>query len=133
MTNFKKKNWNYIFNLYNALLLHKYPVSLTHFVTERCNASCPHCFVDLNKTKDELSLEQIEKIASSSGNALRNVSLTGGEPFLRSDFYEIVEIWYKNSTVQSIAICTNGSFPEKIEDFVKKADKTKLPISFFFS
>lgn len=133
MTKLKKKKWNYYFNLYNALLLHKFPVSLTHFVTERCNASCPHCFVDLNKTKNELTLEQIEKIASSSGNALRNVSLTGGEPFLRNDFCEIAEIWYKNSTVQSLAICTNGSFPEKIENFVKKANKENLPVSFFFS
>ncbi len=128
-----KKKWNYFYNLLNALVLHSNPVSITHFVTESCNARCPHCFVDFKNIENEITLEQIEKIASTSGAALRNVSLTGGEPFLRNDFFEIADIWYKNSTAQSIAVCTNGSMPDRIEDFCKRADKENLPISFFFS
>lgn len=128
-----KKNWNYFYNLYNAFVSHSMPVSLTHFVTEHCNARCPHCFVDLKNSEEELTLEQIEKIASTSGNALRNVSLTGGEPFIRDDIFEIASIWYKNSTIKSVALCTNGSMPDKIADFAKSADKQNLPVSFFFS
>lgn len=133
MSNLKKKNWNFIFNLYNAFIVRRYPVHLTHFVTERCNCSCPHCFVETKKIRNELTLEQIENIALTSGNALRNVSLSGGEPFFRQDIFEIANIWYKNSTVKSIAICTNGSMPDRILDFVKKADNENLPVSFFFS
>lgn len=130
---FMKRNWNYLYNFFNAFITHSNPVSLTHFVTENCNARCPHCFVDLKNSDNELSLEQIEKIASTSGAALRNVSLTGGEPFLRNDFFEIANIWYKNSTAKSLAICTNGSMPDRVENFCKSANRENLPISFFFS
>ena len=128
-----KNKWNIPFNLYNALILHKYPVYLIQFVTQRCNAKCPHCFVDFKAEEDELTLEQIEKIAKTSGKCLRNVALTGGEPFIRNDIFEIADIWYKNSTVQSLSITTNGSMPDRIEQFAKQAYKLDIPFYIFFS
>ena len=110
----------------NALILHKYPVSLIQFVTEKCNAKCPHCFVDFSKMKHELTLEAIEKIALTSGNCLRNIALTGGEPFIREDLFEIADIWYKNSKTRTISITTNGSMPDRIEKFALKASKLNI-------
>lgn len=133
MNSIKEKDWNFLFNLYNAFISHKQPVSLIQFVTERCNARCPHCFVDLKTQENELSLEQIEKISKTTGSALRNIALTGGEPFIRDDLFEIANIWYKNSSVKSISVSTNGSMPNKIEDFAKKCVELKIPVSFFFS
>ena len=129
----KKKNWKIIPNLYNALITHKYPLSLAHFVTQRCNAKCPHCFVDFKTAENELTIDEIEKITKNTGNCLRNVALTGGEPFIRNDFFEIANIWYKNTPIKSMVITTNGSMPEKIEEFCNKASKINLPVSFFFS
>lgn len=124
----------YFFNEFcNAFLLRKNPVYLIHFVTERCNARCPHCFVDFKDKNGELTLEQIERIASTSGKCLRNVALTGGEPFLREDLFEIANIWYKNSTAQTVSITTNGSMPDKIEDFCQKVSKKNIPVFFLFS
>lgn len=124
----------YFFNEFcNAFLLRKNPVYLIHFVTERCNARCPHCFVDFKDKNGELTLEQIERIASTSGKCLRNVALTGGEPFLREDLFEIANIWYKNSTAQTVSITTNGSMPDKIEDFCQKISKKNIPVFFLFS
>ena len=128
-----KKKWQIIPNLYNALISHKYPVALIHFVTQRCNAKCPHCFVDLKTEKDELTIEEIEKIASSTGNCLRNVSLTGGEPFIRNDLFEIADIWHTNSSAKTIVIATNGSMPDKIETFCNQTAKKDIPVSFFIS
>lgn len=128
-----KKKWQILPNLYNALISHKYPVALIHFVTQRCNARCPHCFVDFKTAENELSLESIEKIASTTGSCLRNISLTGGEPFIREDIFEIADIWYSNTSINSIVLTTNGSFPERIEEFCKKASTKDLPVSFFFS
>lgn len=130
---FKNKKIKILNFLYNGLISNKYPISLTHFITERCNARCPHCFIDFKTKKEEMSLENIEKISSTTGNCLKNVSLTGGEPFLRDDIFEIAEIWYKNSTVDSVVIPTNGSLPDKIENFLKSASKVNLPLFFFFS
>ena len=127
------KKWKFLPNIYNALVSHKYPLALIHYVTERCNARCPHCFVDFKTAEKELTLEKIEKIASTTGSCLRNISLTGGEPFLRDDLFEIADIWNSNSTIKSIVLTTNGSFPEKIERFCVQASRKNLPISFFIS
>ncbi len=130
----KTKFWKVTPNLINAFFLKKYPVSLTHFITEKCNARCPHCFIDFDKDyNNELKLDEIEKIASSTGNCLMNVSITGGEPFLRQDIFEIVNIWHKNSTAQHFTIPTNGSLPNKIEEFALLAAKNNIPVSFCFS
>lgn len=56
-----KDAWNITKNIYNALVTHEEPVSLIQFVTQRCNAKCPHCFVDFKTANDELTLEAIEK------------------------------------------------------------------------
>ena len=128
-----KKKFPILKNLNNALITHKSPVYLIHFVTQRCNARCPHCFVDFKNGDNELTLEQIEKTASTTGGCLRNIALTGGEPFIRNDLFEIADIWYTNSTIQTISITTNGSMPQKIEDFALKAVKKDIPVSFFFS
>ncbi len=129
----KKKQWKILHNLCNALISHKEPVSLIYFVTEACNAKCPHCFVEFKSRENELSLFEIEKISESCGNSLRNIALTGGEPFLRDDLFDIAKIWWTNSTIQSVSVTTNGSMPDRVYDFAKKCTEEKIPVSFFFS
>ena len=49
---------------YNNFIGKKYPISLIHFVTMRCNARCSFCFIDFDdpKTfKNELTIEEIEE------------------------------------------------------------------------
>lgn len=125
--------WDLTKNFYNAFVSKTYPVYLINFITEKCNARCPHCFVDTKKQLKELSLVEYEKITSTTGPCLRNVALTGGEPFLREDIFEIADIWYTNSSTQSLSITTNGSMPEQIEDFLNKASRKKIPVTFLFS
>lgn len=127
------KNKNIIKELNNAVFKHQYPMYLINFVTERCNAKCEHCFVDFKTAKDELTLEQIEKIASTTGPYLRNVGITGGEPFIRNDIFEIVDIWYKNSSITSVSLTTNGSMPNKIEEFCKQISKKNIPVAVLMS
>ena len=127
------KKINYPKVLYNTLISHKEPISLVQFITQRCNAKCPHCFVDFKTEKDELNLDEIEKITNSSGKSLQNIAITGGEPFIREDIFEIVNLWYKNSSVRTISITTNGSMPERIKDFANKAAQKEIPVFFFFS
>ncbi len=85
------------------------PVNLIFFVTSKCNLLCTHCFYweELNKPKNELSLEEIERISRSLPNLL-SLSLTGGEPYLRPDLPEIAEAFERNSRVRNIQIPSNG-------------------------
>ena len=96
------------------------PVSVVHFITNRCNARCSFCFIDFddpNTFKGELTLHEIEKLTKNLGKSLLNVNLTGGEPFARKDIVDIAKLCIKNSTVQSMYITTNASLPERVENF----------------
>ena len=98
------------------------PISLVHFVTNRCNARCSFCFIDFNNPKTfegELSLDEIEKLTKSLGDSLLNVNLTGGEPFARKDLIQIAKAYLKNSTIQSIYVTTNASLPDRIKEFTE--------------
>ena len=59
-------------------------------ITNACNLNCIHCYRE-NRGGKELSLKQIkiiiEKITASGVDSL---ILTGGEPLLRKDLFEIL-------------------------------------------
>ena len=116
----KAKLLNIINNVY---FTKKTPVSLIHFLTNRCNARCSFCFIDFdnpNTFEGELTLEEIDKMTKSLGNTLMNVNFTGGEPFARKDIIDIAQSYIKNTTIRSLYITTNGSLPERVIDFAKK-------------
>ena len=101
---------------------HTLPVYLTFFVTSRCNLTCKHCFYwkELNRPEQELSLEEIENISSHLGHLLV-LALTGGEPFLRKDLVEIMQIFDRNTQAKVIYVITNGFNPGLIEGSVRRA------------
>ena len=114
----KKAN---LFRVLNNIYFAKHePVSVVHFLTNRCNARCSFCFIDFedpNTFKNELTLEEIKKLTKTFGKSLLNVNLTGGEPFARKDIIDIAKLYILNSTVQSIYITTNASLPDRVEKF----------------
>lgn len=93
----------------------KTPFQLIHFVTSRCNAKCKHCFFwsKLN-AQDELSLEEIDTLSKTLSDLII-LNISGGEPFIRQDFAEIIKIYYRNTSVKTVAIPTNGLLTEKIK------------------
>jgi MoaA/NifB/PqqE/SkfB family radical SAM enzyme len=94
------------------------PLHLIFFVTNRCDFSCSHCFLiasgELNdKTHVLLSLDEIDKIARSVPNLVA-LSLTGGEPFLRADYSEIVRSFVRHTDLKSLTSVTNGVKADRI-------------------
>ena len=107
----------------NILLDKKEPISLVHFVTNRCNARCSFCFIDFDDPKTfshELTLDEIDVLTKNLGNSLLNVNLTGGEPFARKDLVDIAKKYLVNTTIQSIYVTTNASLPDRIKNFAKE-------------
>ena len=122
---FKKTNFAKVLN--NIYFKKEEPVSLVHFITNRCNARCSFCFIDFDNPetfKGELSLEEIDKLTRNLGKSLLNVNFTGGEPFARKDIVDIAKLYIKNSTIQSIYITTNASLPERIMNYTKEITNT---------
>lgn len=90
-------------------------------LTNQCNLHCPHCYMESGKGYDnELSTEEIKELCrnfKSIGGT--DVSLTGGEPTTRSDFFDIVE--YISELGMKVSVFTNGFFwnEEKVNRFAK--------------
>jgi len=117
------------------------PINLTFSVTNVCQSRCKTCNIweiykkDPEKRSQELSLEEIGKIFRSIGHVyVFNVS--GGEPFLRPDFPELIELACEYMKPGIIHIPTNAiaerqiiAKTEKIVGFLKeKSPAMKLTI-----
>ncbi len=120
----------------NLLVSRNHPATLVHFVTERCNARCPFCFVDLSASSscaEELSLQEIALITKNLPQTLMNVNITGGEPFVRNDITDIADLYLTNSSAQSLFISTNGFFTSRIVQFCETIHDRHPEKSIFFS
>ena len=98
------------------------PITITLYVTSRCNAKCKHCFYvrQLNKADPEPTLEQIEKIVKSLRHSLKTLMISGGEPSMRKDLAEICNIFIKHNKTRRITIDTNGILTERILQTIKQ-------------
>lgn len=103
--------------------LRKSPIFLVFSPTSNCNTLCKHCFNWRNvknvKSRKELSLDEIKKISKNLGY-IRYITITGGEPFLRTDLSKIIRLFYMNNKVRRIVIHTNGFLPKKISATIEK-------------
>ncbi len=85
----------------------------THFVTSTCNAKCAHCFYPINQKNNELTLEEIDRLAKSMP-PIRLLLISGGEPFLRRDLPEIIRVYFERCGFLNASIPTNGYSPEGV-------------------
>jgi len=93
-------------------------------VTYRCNAKCYMCNTWQYPTKvgEEITVEDIKKLPS-----MKFTNITGGEPFLRQDIEEIVNV-VKRKT-QRLVISTNGFFTDRIVSLAQKHPDIGVRIS----
>ena len=88
------------------------------FVTSTCNSLCRTCFYwdELNKGHD-LTFDQLQRI-SQTAPAFHKLWISGGEPFLRKDLAEVIELFYVNNGMRHVNLPTNGLLPTKMESVV---------------
>ena len=91
------------------------------FVTSRCNALCQTCFYheELNRPGD-MTFEQIAKI-SFTMPPITDLWLSGGEPTLRNDVRQIIDLFAANNGVSRVIIPTNGLIKSRVCDIVDSA------------
>ena len=75
------------------------------FITDSCNLSCSHCLLDKKNTGNHLSYEKIKEVVFSEDRTIKNVTVTGGEPFLHNDIVAILEFLLSKFNVW---VVTNG-------------------------
>jgi GTP 3',8-cyclase len=82
-------------------------------VTNRCNLRCRYCMpkegVPLSRISDLLSFEEIIRIIKAVASCgISKVRLTGGEPFIRGDFMQLLEVIRGIPGIESVHITSNG-------------------------
>jgi len=86
------------------------PYNVIFEITRRCNLDCMMCYV-VDHTQahpDELSTEEAKDLLKQLADAgTLKLTFSGGEPFMRPDFLDLVE--YARSLAFNIDILTNGT------------------------
>lgn len=97
-------------SLFTNLFL-KQPTFNVLFLTNRCNLDCKMCFYSKREKRDELTTQEIETLAKSLPPQWY-IMLTGGEPFLRDDMFEIAKAFYDQGAL-NIHISSNATLVDK--------------------
>lgn len=68
------------------------PLDLYWEITRRCNEQCIHCYNNSSPNGHHADINYIDAIIDElSGSYLKNITITGGEPMMRRDFWHITE------------------------------------------
>jgi Predicted Fe-S oxidoreductases len=116
------------------------PITVTYSVTAACQSRCKTCKIGHmymehpERAKDDLTIEEIEKIFKTM-KPVYFFNISGGEPFLRKDLPQIVELACKYLKPRVIHTPTNAIMPERIEEKTReileiiKAYDPKVPFT----
>lgn len=101
------------------------PMTLTYSVTAACQSRCKTCQIgamfcqDPTRPEKDLKLEEIEKIFRSM-NPVYFFNMSGGEPFMRSDLPEIVDLACGYLKPRVIHTPTNAILSDRIIENTEK-------------
>jgi len=89
-------------------------------ITDVCNYKCTYCLPQGYKktpgdTRSFMSAEELSRLAKAlSELGVCKIRLTGGEPTVRKDFFNILKDMKKNSKIEKVTMTTNGYRLDKI-------------------
>ena len=88
-------------------------------ITDVCNFKCGYCLpngyqVDKSDNRKFLHLEEIKRLAKVfSRLGVSKIRLTGGEPTVRKDFFDVIKILKNEADIKKVVITTNGYHLDK--------------------
>lgn len=100
-------------------------MDLTIISTYRCNSRCQMCYIWQNPTdpREEITRETLSKLPGG----FDNLNVSGGEPTLRTDLAEMIDILYPKARI--IEISSNGLHPQRLIPIIKKYPNIKVRFS----
>lgn len=103
-------------------------------VTDRCNLRCFYCMpeegIAYEPKSHLLSYEEITRLLKVLGNlGFSKVRFTGGEPFLRKDFIQLLENTANLQLFKNIHITTNGTLIKNQIPKMKSLGISKINLS----
>jgi MoaA/NifB/PqqE/SkfB family radical SAM enzyme len=98
-------------------------------LTENCQAKCISCNYWQTRWQDGINTDRAIALVNELGAlGVRSVRFTGGEPLLRTDFFQILDK-SNTSPFQSIIIQTNGLLLKKLHKEMNDSPITSVAVS----
>lgn len=114
---------------------------LQFHITGRCNLRCKHCYRTQGDV-ETLSFDDIKMVINQFVDLLKeynrvhniqkrgHVNITGGEPFIRKDIKDVLNLLYENKKYFSYAVLSNGSFiDDELISILKKTEVSFVQLS----
>ena len=104
-------------------------------ISDVCNFKCGYCLpngyqVDKNDNRKFLHLDEIKRLAKCfSELGVKKIRVTGGEPTVRKDFFDIIKVLKFESGIQNVSITTNGYKLDKKAEQLVNSGLTGINIS----
>ena len=104
-------------------------------ISDVCNFKCGYCLpdgykIDKSDNRTFINIEEIGRLTRAlSELGVSKIRLTGGEPTVRKDFFEIIKIIKENSGIKKTVITTNGYRLDKIANDIKNSGLDGINIS----
>ena len=101
------------------------PPFVVLFINSICNLTCDHCFYwqNLNQRND-LTVDELRTLSEELG-PIENLNLSGGEPFIRREFDQIVRTFIRNNHVKQVYVPTSGYFRDATEKALRSVLQEK--------
>jgi 7,8-dihydro-6-hydroxymethylpterin dimethyltransferase len=105
-------------------------------ITSACNLDCPICYVH-NKNDDAYHMpvadfaQILEHLRNDHGGELDIINLTGGEPTLHPQLFEMLEM-ANAAGIHRVTVCSNGIKLAKDEPFVERLGTYRARIALSF-
>ena len=103
-------------------------------VTDKCNLRCVYCMplegLPWLKREDILSYEEIARVVHTmAGMGLQRVRVTGGEPLVRRDLSDLVQMIAAMPEIEDLSLSTNAVLLAEQAEALKQAGVQRLNIS----
>lgn len=129
-----KNKINLTTRIFKSIFFNQIPNYSIIYIDGRCNMLCGFCIhaaMDARKTP----IMPAEKwgLIFKRAKSLLHLTVTGGEPFIRKDFVEIIDNIIKSSGVPRVSINSNGFYKDRIQNFIPQLIKKNKDTEFTLS
>lgn len=123
------KIWHNIYRFRDKIGFLAPPTYVQWIATHKCNYCCEHCGTSAGKAaKNELTTAEAKKLVEDMGSiGVKFLSVTGGEPLLRKDLFEIMNLAKKRG--MRVGFVTHGGLVLKFKEQIRKLKPYSMMVS----
>jgi len=105
-------------------------------ILDRCNLRCVHCYQEHFSRERELDWEGLKQTADNLLDTMKiwntklDAALTGGEPFLKPELFQLLEYLDKSEYTGDLCIISNGTiWPDYAQELTELSKFNEIRIS----